>query len=318
MLIDDITITIEAGKGGDGKACFNKTKMSLGPTGGDGGNGGSVYVEGVSDIGALGHFRHKKKFSAKNGKNGMEQLKHGEDGQDLVLKVPVGTSIHIDGKVFDLLKLGEKMLLVKGGKGGKGNYHFRSPSNTTPKEWEKGEKGELKEVRFELKLIADIGLVGFPNAGKSSFINIVTEADSKVANYPFTTLEPHLGVYYDLIIADIPGLIEGASQGKGLGIKFLRHIERTRIIFHFVSVLLEDVVGDYRIIRKELESHSKDFLKKKEYVFLTRADEVSKEDLNKKIQEFQSIGIDAIPFSVIDDESIEKVKILLNKIQKEK
>src|SRR3989344_2261375 len=245
MLIDDVIIKVEAGNGGKGAVAFNKNLMSLGPTGGSGGKGGSIYVEGISDLSALNQFRYKKSAKAQNGEDGRGQFRDGATGNDLILKAPVGTVIHKINdlglsleKTLDLadareiLKTGEKILLAKGGLGGKGNFQYKSSKNTSPKQFQTGLPGENFTVRLELKLIADIGLIGLPNAGKSSLINEVTKAQSKVGNYPFTTLEPNLGTYYELILADIPGLIEGASGGKGLGAKFLRHIERTKILFH--------------------------------------------------------------------------------------
>jgi GTP-binding protein len=236
MLIDDVEIKISAGDGGKGAVAFNKNLMNLGPVGGRGGNGGSVYFEGVSDLSALNQFRFKKDLRAEKGEDGRGQFRDGAAGKDLVLKVPVGTVIHnLDRKTdFEIIKIGEKVLGALGGHGGKGNFLFRSARNTSPTEFQYGLPGENFKIRLELKLIADVGFVGLPNVGKTSLLNKLTRASGKVANYPFTTLEPNLGVYYDLILADIPGLIEGASSGKGLGIKFLRHIERTRVIFHFI------------------------------------------------------------------------------------
>src|SRR3989339_898660 len=243
MLIDDITIKISAGKGGNGVVAFNKSKMAIGPVGGNGGNGGSVYVEGVSDLSALNQFRFKKDVKAKDGEDGRGQFVDGKGGSDIVLKAPIGTVIHnlTIGAQQEILKIGEKILVAKGGRGGKGNFLFRSSTNTTPKEFEFGHEGQGFTLNFELKLIADVGFVGLPNAGKSSMLNELTNAKSKVANYPFTTLEPNLGAYYELILADIPGIIEGSSSGRGLGIKFLRHVERTKILFHLISAESEDL-----------------------------------------------------------------------------
>ena len=237
MLIDDVKIRVIAGHGGKGAVAFNTNLMSLGPAGGSGGKGGSVYAEGVSDLSALGQFRFKKEFAAEDGMDGRGQFRDGHDGKDLILKVPVGTVIHnlTTNEDISIEKSGERVALAKGGLGGRGNFQFKSSRNTSPKQSQPGLPGESFEVRLELKFIADIGFVGLPNVGKSSLLNKLTNARSKVGNYAFTTLEPNLGTYYELILADIPGLIEGSSEGRGLGIKFLRHIERTRILFHFVS-----------------------------------------------------------------------------------
>ena len=324
MLIDDVTIKVKAGDGGKGAVAFNKNLMSLGPTGGSGGKGGSVYFEGVSDLGALSQFRYKKDVEAAHGADGRGQFRDGQDGKDLVIKVPIGTAIHKieTGEIEEILKIGEKILIAKGGLGGKGNFHFRSSRNTTPKQFQPGLPGENFTVKLELKLIADVGLIGLPNAGKSSLLNTLTKAKSKVANYPFTTLEPNLGAYYELIIADIPGLIEGASAGKGLGVKFLRHIERTKILFHLISVESENPAKDYKIIRKELETHSaesgKELVKKPEYVFLSKSDALPEKDLKKKIAALKKINKNVFPISILDDASMEKVKKILNKIESEK
>ncbi len=320
MLIDDVKIKVKAGHGGRGSATFNKTMMSLGPVGGSGGRGGSVFVEGTSDLSALNNFQHKKLFEAENGLYGRDQFRDGYDGKDLVLKVPTGTVIHnlTTGEKNEITQIGEKILLAKGGKGGKGNFHFRSATNTSPKEFQPGLPGEEFEYRFELKLIADVGFIGFPNIGKSSLLNELTKAQSKVANYPFTTLEPNLGVYYELILADIPGLIEGSSVGKGLGTKFLRHIERTKILFHFVSAESVDPVKDYKAIRKELGAFNKTLIRKPEYLFLSKSDNATPTEVKKKLAALKKINPKAIAISVLDDKSVEAVKKILNAIKKEK
>lgn len=320
MLIDDVTIKISAGNGGKGAVAFTKQAMSLGPTGGSGGKGGSVYFEGVSDLGALIQFKFEKDKAAENGENGKSQTHDGADGEDLVIKIPIGTEVTKveTGEVIEMLKLGQKILIAKGGLGGKGNFLFRSSRNTSPERSQPGLAGQHFTLRLNLKLIADIGLVGLPNAGKSSLINEFTKAKSKVANYPFTTLEPSLGVYYELIIADIPGLIEGASQGKGLGIKFLRHVERTKILFHLVAADSETPVKDYETIRKELAAYSEGLAEKQEYVFLTKSDLVPPADLKKKVTALKKLNKKVIPMSVYDWESLEEVKKILNKIQEEK
>lgn len=320
MLIDDITIRIKAGNGGKGHVAFNKNLMSLGPAGGDGGNGGNIYFEGVSDLNALTQFRNKKEVKTQDGKDGKGQFSDGPDGEDLVLKIPVGTVIHNldNGTSEEVVKIGERTLSAKGGKGGKGNFQFRSSINTSPMEFTHGTPGEGFKVRLELKLIADVGFVGLPNAGKSSLLNELTSAKSKVANYAFTTLEPHLGAYYDLILADIPGIIEGASSGKGLGIKFLQHIERTKTIFHLISAESDDILRDYKVIRKELETYSQELTDKKEYLFLSKFDALSSAELKKKLAVIRKINKTAIALSIHDEESLEKVKKILNKIKDKK
>ncbi|OGZ95289.1 MAG: hypothetical protein A3I44_03295 [Candidatus Sungbacteria bacterium RIFCSPLOWO2_02_FULL_51_17] len=320
MLIDDITIRVRAGSGGDGIAAFNKNLNQFGPAGGSGGKGGSVYVEGSTDIGALRNFRFKKEFAAENGKSGRGQFCDGSDAPDLTLLVPVGTVVHNLTTKTDreVLYPGERMLLANAGKGGRGNFHFRSPTNTKPRKFERGRPGEEYVVRFELRMIADIGLIGLPNAGKSSLLNELTEAKSKVANYAFTTLEPNLGVYYDIILADIPGLIEGASGGKGLGMKFLRHIERTRVLFHIIGADSSTSAADYRIIRKELGAYNKALLKRKEYILVSKSDEVSPADLKKKVALLKKSNPAIMAYSIHDFESIEKIKKILGVLIKKK
>jgi len=320
MLIDDVTIKVKAGNGGDGSVAFNKNMMELGPTGARGGNGGSIYGIGVSELDTLKQFRYIKEIIAQNGKNGRGQFIDGPSGEDIYIKLPIGTIIHnLNNKTdVEIIKVNEKVLITKGGIGGRGNFHFRSSTNTSPKQFEEGKQGEEFNIRLELKLIADIGLVGLPNAGKSSLINEITHAKSKVANYPFTTLEPHLGVFENLIIADIPGLIEGASQNKGLGIKFLRHIERTKIIFHLISCENEKPISSYRQIRKELEKYNKIFKTKKEYIILTKTDIISSEKLEKLKKQFKKINSNIFCISIYDYDSIENIKKLLYKLNDKK
>lgn len=320
MLIDDVTIKVSAGDGGHGAVAFNKNLMSLGPTGATGGAGGSVYAEGVSDLSALNQFRFKKKLAAEKGEDGRSQFRDGRNGKDLVLKVPIGTVIHnlTNGSEAEIGKVGQRALLAQGGLGGRGNFHFRSSRNTSPKESRPGSAGEIFDVRLELKLIADVGLVGLPNAGKSSLLNELTSARSKVANYPFTTLEPNLGTYYELILADIPGLIEGSSAGRGLGIKFLRHIERTRILFHLISAESPSPEKDYKIIRNELGAYNKALLEKPEFLFLSKSDTAGAEELKKKLSALKKINKNAIAISMYDSESVKAVEKILNSIKAEK
>lgn len=318
MLIDDVTIKVKAGKGGRGAVAFNKTKMSLGPTGANGGDGGDVYFEGVSNLGALTQFRYRKDVAAEDGGNGKKQLYDGAKGKDLIVKIPVGTIFQdlSTGKKSEIISIGERILVAKGGIGGNGNYFFRSSTNTSPVEFREGSPGEEYDIRLELKLIADVGFVGLPNVGKSSLLNTLTSAQSKVANYPFTTLNPNLGAYYELILADIPGLIEGASDGKGLGIKFLRHIERTKTIFHFISAESKNPFSDYLTIRNELKKYSEDLLGKKEYVFLSKADLLGEKEIKEKVNELKETGREVIPISIIDEKSIKKVEEILREIMK--
>ena len=320
MLIDDITIRIRAGSGGKGAALFNKNLNQYGPVGGSGGDGGDIYFVGSSDLSILSSYRFKKEFSAKNGQNGKGQFRDGSNADDLVLYVPVGTIIHNLTVKTDreIVSIGERILAVRGGHGGRGNFHFRSSVNTRPKEFEYGTPGETFAVRLELKLIADVGLIGLPNVGKSSLLNELTNAQSKVGNFLFTTLEPNLGAYYELVLADIPGLIEGASVGKGLGIKFLRHIERTKVLFHMVSAESADPYKDYKTIRQELGIYNKSLLEKKEFIFLGKSDAVSQAELKKKLSLLKKKKLPAAAISIYDYGSIEKVKKILNKLAKEK
>jgi GTP-binding protein len=324
MIIDDVKITVVAGHGGNGLAVFSKTKKTLGPTGGNGGEGGNVFLEGVSDLGALRQFRYKKVCEADNGQHGKPQLNDGHDADDLILYVPVGTVCRnlseqrSHPKTCEITKIGQRELVAKGGKGGKGNFLFRSSTNTSPRQSEPGKPGETFELRLELKMIADVGFIGFPNVGKSSLLNELTAAKSKVANYPFTTLEPNLGVYFDLILADIPGLIEGASEGKGLGTKFLRHIERTKILFHFVASNSANPLQDYKTVRTELETYNPELSQKPEYIFISKSDEVAKEKITEIKNEFKKIDKEVFTVSIIEPETLENVKKILNKLIKEK
>lgn len=320
MLVDEVTVQLEAGRGGKGAVAFNKTRLNLGPTGGDGGRGGNIYFEGVSDINALQYFSGKPVIRAEAGKDGRGQFLDGKSGPDLILKVPAGTTIHNleTGFTKEITKIGERLLVAGGGTGGRGNFKFRGPSNTSPKQSEEGTAGDIVNYTLSLRLIADVGLVGLPNAGKSSLLNELTRARSKVANYAFTTLEPHLGAYHGLIIADIPGLIEGASEGKGLGFKFLKHIERTKTLFHLVSAESEDPVHDYKIVRSELEAYNSALVKEDEKIFLTKSDAVSPEVLKTHVAAFKKIKKTVTPISILDNKSLEEVRKILNVIKSKK
>lgn len=316
MLTDEAKIKVQAGKGGDGIVTFDKIMMSLGPTGGRGGNGGNVYFEGVADIFALNKYRHIKDHYAEDGGKGRANRSDGPAGKDLSLTVPIGTVIqNLDTqKSFEITMVGEKILATEGGIGGRGNFYFRSAKNTTPKEFEEGKPGEKFEFALELRLIADIGLIGLPSAGKSSLLNEITSANAKVGAYHFTTLEPNLGAMDDIIIADIPGLIEGASSGKGLGIKFLRHIQRTKILVHCLSLESDDFLKDYKIIRKELQNFNEKLLKKKELILFTKSDLFNEKKLQEKIKKFKIKG-DILAVSIYDWDSLsifqKKIKKLL-------
>jgi GTPase len=320
MLIDEVSIKIRAGHGGKGSVAFNKNLMSLGPAGGSGGKGGSVFAVGVSDLSALNQFRYKKEFSAEDGQHGRDQFRDGHLGKDLIIKLPIGTVIHnlTSKEDTEIEKIGEMIPLAKGGLGGKGNFQFKSSRNTSPKQSQPGLPGESFDVRFELKFIADVGFVGLPNVGKSSLLNALTNAKSKVANYAFTTLEPNLGVYYELILADIPGLIEGSSTGRGLGIRFLRHIERTRTLFHFVSAESPNPAADYKTIRNELGLYNKKLLEKPEYVFLTKSDLFAAAEIKGKLAKLKKVNKKAIAISLEDPESVKTVQKLLNDIKAKK
>ncbi|MBI3458875.1 GTPase ObgE [Candidatus Azambacteria bacterium] len=314
MFIDNVVITIKGGNGGDGRVAFRK--IGRGPTGADGGQGGNVYFEGVSNLTSLAQFAHKRIFSAPDGQKGGDQFRDGAGGKDLIFKVPVGTVISIQetNQIKEILKVKEKILIAWGGQGGWGNFKLRSSTNTTPTQFKRGALGQRFTVRLELKLIAQVGLIGLPNAGKSSLLNNLTRSKSKVANYPFTTLEPSLGVYHDLILADIPGLIEGASKGKGLGIKFLQHIERTAILFHLISSESEDVKKDYQIIRKELESYSDILAEKEEYILLTKSDLRTNPEIKRQEVILKKLNKKLVTISLLKRGDLEKVEKILNKI----
>lgn len=317
MLIDEVTVKFTAGSGGRGAVEFNKTKMTLGPTGGSGGKGGSIYLEGTTNINALAPMASRKSIRATNGRNGRGQFTDGRNGKDLIIQVPNNTRVITIGsdEVREIARVGERLLIAAGGRGGRGNYLFRSAINTSPKEFEEGKVGEQITLRLELRLIANIGLIGLPNAGKSSLLNELTAARSKVGSYPFTTLEPSLGSYYGIIIADIPGLIEGAANGKGLGVKFLKHIERTETLFHLVAAESTDVVRDYKIVRDELTKYNSQLLEKSEYVLLSHSDMVKSSELKQKLKQLQTISKTVIPISVIDDDRLGELKKILNKIK---
>lgn len=320
MLVDEVQIFIKAGNGGNGSASFIRNSQTArgGPDGGNGGIGGSVYIQGINDIDALQTFRYNKKARAEDGVNGGKNKLFGRNGKDLIIKVPLGTLvIDVSSKsTLEVIDETTKHLIARGGKGGRGNNEFKSATNQAPKFAEKGESGEDKKVKLELKLIADVGLIGLPNAGKSSLLEVLTNAHPKIANYPFTTLEPNLGVMDRLILADIPGLIEGASQGKGLGIRFLKHIERTKILVHCIDVSTNDPYKDYETIRMELQNFNQNLLSKKEIILITKSDLISEENVKMFLALFKKKKKEALPISIYNDDSLkvlkEKIKELIS------
>ncbi len=307
-LIDEIKIYIKAGKGGDGVVRWRheKGKPLCGPSGGNGGRGGDVYAEAVSDIGLLSSYSGLKEFKAEEGQAGMKDSCHGKAGEDFTVKVPQGSILtnQKTGEKHFLNVKGERVMLLKGGRGGVGNEFFKSSINTSPEEFTVGERGEEGEFLIELEMFADVGLVGLPNAGKSSLLNAITNAHAKVGNYAFTTLEPNLGALFEFIIADIPGLIEGASEGKGLGIKFLKHIKRTKMLVHLISAENENMTETYETVRNEVLAFDDEMKDKKEYVVVSKSDMVDDETLSKKIKELSKIVPVVHTLSVLDDKSV--------------
>lgn len=335
MFIDEIKFYARAGHGGNGVVRWRREKFidKGGPNGGDGGKGGDVYAVAISDIHLLSKYKHKKEFEAENGKDGEGGSRHGKDGTDLIIELPVGSVITNVESGFDvsLLEVGQKELLLKGGEGGYGNEKFKSSTNVAPKKATDGKKGEEGTFKVELQLFADVGLVGMPNAGKSSLLNSITNATAKIGSYQFTTLDPNLGDFYGFTIADIPGLIEGASEGKGLGTKFLRHIKRTKMIAHLISFengkdpegkSLSNGAGMmkiYKQIRKELGTYDKSLLEKKEVIILTKADildlssRTTQKSFDKIKSDFEKLGKDVFVLSLYDDKSI---KVLIDGLVK--
>ncbi len=310
MFIDEITLHLKAGRGGDGVVRWRreKSKPLGGPSGGNGGRGGDVYVIGVRDIGILSSYRNTKEFYAERGQDGERELRRGKDGDDVELKVPVGSRITnlSTGYSVEILEAGQRVKLLSGGKGGLGNDHFKSSTNRQPKEFTVGEDGDEADFLIELLLAVDVGFIGLPNAGKSSLLNALTNAESKVGSFQFTTLEPSLGDLYGLILADIPGLIEGAAEGKGLGHKFLKHIERTKALVHCISMEDEDPAKSYEIVRNELELYNKDIVKKPEIIALTKSDLASDKEIQEKVADLKKISPDVFVLSILDDVSIKE------------
>lgn len=318
--IDEVELDIKAGKGGDGVVRWirEKFKPKGGPGGGNGGRGGDVYAEAVSDLQILDQYQFQKKFAAENGEPGEGNNKEGKDGADLVLTFPVGSIItnQTSGESIELTEVGQRVHLLRGGQGGLGNTYFKSSRNTTPYESTPGKAGEKSAFHIELQLIADIGLVGLPSAGKSSLLNALTNAQSKVGAYHFTTLEPHLGVTKNkTILADIPGLIEGASNGKGLGHKFLRHIRRTKALAHCISVENDSPVASYNEIRRELENFDPALGEKAELILLTKIDLVDEETREKMIQDLEeATGKMVCPVSTLQPETLAALQPILDNL----
>lgn len=296
MFADTAEVMIVAGKGGRGVVSFRHEKYvdKGGPDGGDGGKGGDVIFVADNNVNTLASFRFKPELRAGDGEAGGKRRKHGADGVDKLVKVPVGTAVYRDGRlVTELTTSGQRRVVAFGGAGGFGNAHFKSSTRQTPRVAEVGEKGDSFLAKLELKLVADVGLVGFPNAGKSTFLSVVSNARPEIANYAFTTLTPNLGVAdidgQSLLIADIPGIIEGASRGKGLGLEFLRHIERTSVILHMIDVATEDVVESYRVIRRELVQHSAALVTKPEVIALTKIDTVPESTVKQQLEHLRRV-----------------------------
>ncbi len=305
MFVDTAKVFIQAGRGGNGAVSFRRELYieKGGPDGGDGGRGGDVIFRATKDLNTLLNFRYKPELKAKNGENGSKRNKTGKSGEDLIVKVPVGTIVKKDGEILaDLDFDGEEAVIARGGDGGFGNAHFKSSVRQTPRVAELGEMGETFEADLELKLLADVGLVGFPNAGKSTFLSVVSNARPEIANYAFTTLTPNLGMAeidgYNLLIADIPGLIEGASEGKGLGDAFLRHVERTAVLLHLIDIYEENPAEQYQIIRAELEKYQPELIERPEIVALTKSEGMDSELIDFQIENLRKVAPEAEIFAI--------------------
>ncbi len=318
QFIDKANIKISSGKGGNGVVAWRREKFvdRGGPAGGDGGNGGSVYLIADEGMSTLMDFTYRSIFKADNGENGFKKSMHGKSAKDLYIKVPTGTIVRdlkTGNIIADMTQHEQKVLVAKGGKGGRGNTHFCTPQNRAPQYCEPGEPGIERNLQLELKLIADVGLLGFPNAGKSTFISRVSASKAKIADYPFTTIVPNLGVVKKgsgdgYVIADIPGLIEGASEGVGLGHDFLRHVERCRFLLHIVDGTEENPVNNYKIINNELEKYSETLSKLYQIVAINKIDAIDPERLEELKQGFKSLGIEPFCISAVTGENVEELK----------
>ena len=325
--LDQAKIYVKAGDGGSGSASFRREKFIEfgGPDGGDGGDGGSIILVAKENLNTLIDFRYQQHFKAEKGQNGMGKKKTGRNGKDLVLNVPIGTQIFEEDNntlIEDLKKIDEKVIIAKGGGRGLGNVRFKSSTNRTPRKKTDGSEGESFWIWLQLKVIADIGIIGMPNAGKSSLLSVLTKAKPKIANYPFTTINPNLGVtsYSDkeITIADIPGLIEGAHEGIGLGDKFLQHIERCKSLIHLIDITENNILENYLKIRKELSKYSSDLLKKKEIIVFNKIDMLDDEKINKKINTFKKeLKKDIYIISALKNKGLKDIKkILVNYVHK--
>jgi GTP-binding protein len=319
--LDQVKIYIKAGNGGDGSPSFRREKFIEygGPDGGDGGKGGSVILLAEQNLNTLIDFRYQQHHKAQRGDNGSGQNKTGKSGDDLILKVPLGTQVfEEDNKtlIFDFLKVGEKFVAAAGGKGGLGNTRFKSSTNRAPRKFTKGTTGEEFTIWLQLKTIADIGIIGLPNAGKSSLLAAITNANPKIANYQFTTLNPNLGVAsYDdkeITIADIPGLVEGAHKGTGLGTQFLKHIERCKSLLHMIDITNEDLKKSYKQIKDELKNYSSKLTKKKELIVLNKTDLIDNEEVKMIKKDFSKITkSEVMVLSTLEKKSVSKIKAKL-------
>jgi len=316
--IDELKIHISAGRGGDGVVRWRHEKGidRAGPAGGNGGKGGDVYLRAIRDISILARYKNTKEFVAEKGEAGMKKSMHGKNGADLVIDLPIGSVVtNLETReVFNLIEDEKLVKILNGGKGGLGNEYFKNAVNRTPEEQTDGKNPEQADFYIELELVADAGLIGLPNAGKSSLINVLTNSKSKIGAYQFTTLEPSLGDMHGYILADIPGLIEGASEGKGLGHKFLRHIKRTKTLLHCLSLENEDLVKAYKVIRNELKEYSEELTDKKEIVILTKTDLVDEKTLEKAIKKVSKLNPNVLSVTVLDDKSIKSLRDNLIKI----